>query len=204
MANSSNFEQSLFKAADKLRKNIDAAEYKHIVLGLIFLKYISDSFEQHHEKLIKAESLHEGADPEDKDEYRAENIFYIPPDARWSYIQSRAKLPSIGEDLDNAMEVIEKENSALKGILPKVYTKPNLDKQSLGELIDLISNISLGDEASKAKDILGRVYEYFLGEFAQAEGKKGGQFYTPKSIVKLMVEMIEPYSGRVYDPCAGS
>jgi type I restriction enzyme M protein len=204
MAKSSNFEQSLFKAADKLRKNIDAAEYKHIVLGLIFLKYISDSFEQHHEKLIKAEGVYEGADPEDKDEYRAENVFYIPPEARWSYIQSRAKLPSIGEDLDEAMEVIEKENSALKDILPKVYAKPYLDKQSLGELIDLISNISLGDEASKAKDILGRVYEYFLGEFAQAEGKKGGQFYTPKSIVKLMVEMIEPYSGRVYDPCAGS
>jgi type I restriction enzyme M protein len=204
MAKTSNFEQSLFKAADKLRKNIDAAEYKHITLGLIFLKYISDSFEQHHEKLIKAKGMYEGADPEDKDEYRAENIFYVPPEARWSHIQSRAKLPTIGEDLDNAMEAIEKENSSLKGILPKVYTKPNLDKQSLGELIDLISNISLGDEASKAKDILGRVYEYFLGEFAQAEGKKGGQFYTPKSIVKLMVEMIEPYSGRVYDPCAGS
>jgi type I restriction enzyme M protein len=204
MAKSSNFEQSLFKAADKLRKNIDAAEYKHIVLGLIFLKYISDSFEEHRSKLVKAEGVYDGADPEDKDEYRAENIFYVPQEARWSYIQTRAKLPSIGEDLDKAMEVIEKENSSLKGILPKVYAKPNLDKQSLGELIDLISNISLGDEASKAKDILGRVYEYFLGEFAQAEGKKGGQFYTPKSIVKLMVEMIEPYSGRVYDPCAGS
>ena len=202
--NNGNFEQTLFKTADKLRKNIDAAEYKHITLGLIFLKYISDSFEQHHRKLVKAEDVYEGADPEDKDEYKAENIFYVPPEARWEYIQSRAKLPTIGEDLDNAMEAIEKENSSLKGVLPKVYSKPNLDKQSLGELIDLVSNIKLGDEASKAKDILGRVYEYFLGEFAQAEGKKGGQFYTPKSIVKLMTEMIEPYKGRVYDPCCGS
>jgi len=201
---SENFENQLFKAADKLRKNIDAAEYKHIVLGLIFLKYISDSFEDLHEKLEKGEGVYEGADPEDPDEYRAENIFWVPPSARWSYLHSRAKLPTIGKDIDDAMDLIEKENPTLKGILPKVYAKPNLDKTSLGGLIDLISNIALGDEASKSKDLLGKVYEYFLGEFALAEGKKGGQFYTPKSIVKLLVEMLEPYKGRVFDPCCGS
>lgn len=200
--NNGNFEQQLFKTADKLRKNIDASEYKNITLGLVFLKYISDSFEKLHEKLVKEQD--EGADPEDRDEYRAENVFFVPTTARWRYIQSRAKLPTIGEDLDNAMEAIEKENSSLKDILPKVYAKPNLDKQSLGGLIDLISNVSLHEEAENSKDLLGRVYEYFLGEFALAEGKKGGQFYTPKSIVKTMVEMIEPYNGRVYDPSCGS
>lgn len=198
------FEKSLFKAADKLRKNIDAAEYKHIVLGLIFLKYISDSFEELHQKLIEAKGEYAGADPESSDEYHAENIFFVPQNARWKYLHSRAKLTTIGTDLDDAMELIEKENSSLKGILPKVYARPNLDKAALGGLIDLISNIALGDEAAKAKDILGRVYEYFLGEFANSEGKKGGQFYTPKPIVRLMVEMIEPYHGRVYDPCCGS
>lgn len=209
MAKSSNgrtesFEKTLFKAADKLRKNIDAAEYKHIALGLVFLKYISDSFEALHNKLIEGEGDYKGADPEDADEYRAENVFFVPPTARWSYLHSRAKLPSIGKDVDNAMEAIEKENPTLKGILPKVFARPNLDKAALGGLIDLIGNIALGDEAAKSKDILGRVYEYFLGEFALAEGKKGGQFYTPKSIVRLMVEMIEPYKGRVFDPCCGS
>jgi len=199
-----NFEQTLFKAADKLRKNIDAAEYKHIALGLVFLKYISDSFESLHNKLIEGKGDYKGADPEDADEYRAENVFFVPPTARWSYLHSRAKLPSIGKDVDNAMEAIEKENPSLKGILPKVFARPNLDKAALGGLIDLIGNIALGDEAAKSKDILGRVYEYFLGEFANAEGKKGGQFYTPKSIVRLMVEMIEPYKGRVFDPCCGS
>lgn len=204
MANNNNqtLEQTLFKTADKLRKYIDAAEYKSIVLGLIFLKYISDSFESLHEELIKQQT--EGADPEDRDEYKAENVFFVPKEARWSYIQSRAKLPTIGGDLDNAMEVIEKENNSLKGILPKVYSRPNLDKQALGGLVDLISNIQLREEADNHKDILGRIYEYFLGEFALAEGKKGGQFYTPKSIVKTMVEMIEPFNGRVYDPCCGS
>jgi len=199
-----NFEKTLFKAADKLRKNMDAAEYKHIVLGLIFLKYISDSFEALHQRLIEGKGEYKGADPEDADEYRAENVFFVPPTARWSYLHSRAKLPSIGKDVDDAMTAIEKENPTLKGILPKVYARPNLDKTSLGGLIDLVGNIALGDEAAKAKDILGRVYEYFLGEFAAAEGKKGGQFYTPKSIVGLMVEMIEPYKGRVFDPCCGS
>jgi len=196
------FEKSLFKAADKLRKNIDAAEYKHIVLGLIFLKYISDSFEELHSKLI--EGKEKGADPEDQDEYKAENVFWVPKNARWSYLYARAKLPTIGKDLDDAMEAIEKENPILKGILSKVYARPNLDPSALGGLIDLIGNVALGSEAAKSKDILGKVYEYFLGEFALAEGRKGGQFYTPKSIVKLLVEMIEPYQGRVYDPCCGS
>jgi type I restriction enzyme M protein len=194
----------LFKSADKLRKNIDAAEYKHVVLGLIFLKYISDSFEEHHHKLASGQGEYAGADPEDKDEYKAENIFWVPPEARWSHLHARAKQPTIGKDLDDAMEAIEKENPTLKGILPKVYARPNLDKAALGGLIDIIGDIGIGNEAAKSKDLLGRIYEYFLGEFASAEGKKGGQFYTPKSIVKLLVEMIEPYKGRVYDPCCGS
>ena len=198
------FEKTLFKAADKLRKNMDAAEYKHIVLGLIFLKYISDSFEELYAKIKDGKGDLSGANPEDPDEYRAENVFFVPQIARWSYLHSRAKLPSIGKDLDDAMEAIEKENPTLKGILPKVYARPNLDKAALGGLIDLVGNIALGTEAAKSKDLLGRVYEYFLGEFANAEGKKGGQFYTPKSIVRIMVEMIEPYKGRVYDPACGS
>lgn len=198
------FEKTLFKTADKLRKNMDAAEYKHIVLGLIFLKYISDSFEELYIKIKEGEGVFADANPEDADEYRAENVFFVPQVARWSYLHSRAKLPSIGKDLDDAMEVIEKENPTLKGILPKVYARPNLDKAALGGLIDLIGNIALGNEAAKSKDLLGRVYEYFLGEFANAEGKKGGQFYTPKSIVRIMVEMIEPYKGRVFDPACGS
>jgi len=199
-----NFEKTLFKAADKLRKNIDAAEYKNVALGLVFLKYISDSFEELHAKLTLEKEKGTGANPEDIDEYRAEHVFYVPAEARWSFLHSRSKLPTIGEDLDRAMEAIEKLNPELKGILPKVFARPNLDKGSLGGLIDLIGNIALGDEEAKSKDLLGRVYEYFLGEFANAEGKKGGQFYTPKSIVKLMVQMIEPYKGRIYDPCCGS
>lgn len=198
------FEKTLFKAADKLRKNMDAAEYKHIVLGLIFLKYISDSFEELYTKIKDNKGDFIGVNPEDPDEYRAENVFFVPQIARWSYLHSRAKLPFIGKDLDDAMEVIEKENPTLKGILPKVYARPNLDKAALGGLIDLIGNIAIGDAAAKSKDLLGRVYEYFLGEFANAEGKKGGQFYTPKSIVRIMVEMIEPYKGRVFDPACGS
>jgi len=205
MANNNGaFEKDLFKAADKLRKNMDAAEYKHIVLGLMFLKYISDSFEELHNKIKAGKGEYKGANPEDSDEYRAENVFFVPQVARWSYLHSRGKQPSIGKDVDNAMEAIEKENPTLKGILPKVFARPNLDKAALGGLIDLIGNIALGDAAAKSKDLLGRVYEYFLGEFANAEGKKGGQFYTPKSIVRLMVEMIEPFKGRVYDPCCGS
>ncbi len=198
------FEKILFRAADKLRKNMDAAEYKHIVLGLIFLKYISDSFEELYNKIKAGEGDFTDANPEDPDEYRAENVFFVPQVARWNYLHARAKQPIIGKDLDDAMEAIEKENPTLKGILPKVYARPNLDKTALGGLIDLVGNIALGTEAAKSKDLLGRVYEYFLGEFANAEGKKGGQFYTPKSIVKLMVEMIEPHSGRVYDPACGS
>lgn len=198
------FEKMLFKAADKLRKNMDAAEYKHIVLGLIFLKYISDSFEDLYNKIKAGGADFAGANPEDADEYRAENVFFVPQIARWSYLHSHAKLSSLGKDLDDAMEAIEKENPTLKGILPKVYARPNLDKASLGGLIDMVGNIALGTEAAKSKDLLGRVYEYFLGEFANAEGKKGGQFYTPKSIVRIMVEMIEPYKGRVYDPACGS
>ncbi len=198
------FESQLFTAADKLRKNIDAAEYKHVVLGLIFLKYISDSFEVLHKVLAAGEGEHAGANPEDPDEYRAENVFWVPAVARWSYLHARAKQPSIGKDLDAAMDAIERANPTLKGILPKVYATPNLDKLALGGLIDLIGNIALGDEVSKSKDILGRVYEYFLGQFAAAEGKKGGQFYTPRSIVELMVEMIEPLHGRVFDPACGS
>ena len=196
-------EKQLWKAADKLRKNIDAAEYKHIVLGLIFLKYISDAFEELHEKLKSGEGEYAGADPEDRDEYKAENVFFVPPSARWTYLQSRAKLPEIGKDVDAAMDAIERDNPSLKGVLHKGYAKQNLDPTSLGGLIDLISNISMIKGNGKG-DFLGRVFEYFLGEFALAEGKKGGQFYTPRSVVKLLVEMLEPYKGRVLDPCCGS
>ncbi len=196
------FEQKLWAAADKMRNNMDAAEYKHVVLGLIFLKYISDSFEALHKKL--REDPEGFADPEDKDEYLAERIFWVPKKARWLYLQDHAKQPEIGKIIDDAMEAIEKENHSLKGVLPKNYARPALDKRRLGELIDLIGTIGLGDKESKKKDILGRVYEYFLGEFADAEGKKGGQFYTPRSIVRLLVEMIQPFKGRVYDPCCGS
>lgn len=194
------FEQTLWKSADKLRNNMDAAEYKHVVLGLIFLKYISDAFSELHESLTKEA----GADPEDPDEYLAENVFWVPEVARWKYLQKNAKKPEIGKLIDDAMDAIEKDNSSLKGVLPKNYAREALDKQRLGELIDLIGTIGLGYKENKSKDVLGRVYEYFLGQFASAEGKKGGQFYTPRSIVKLLVEMIEPYKGRVFDPCCGS
>jgi type I restriction enzyme M protein len=197
-------EKKLWKAADKLRKNMDAAEYKHVVLGLIFLKYISDAFEELYNKLKEGKGEYEGADPEDKNEYVAEKVFFVPEKARWSYLQGRAKLPSIGKDLDEAMDAIEKDNPSLKGVLPKVYAQEKLDKTSLGGLIDLISTATLGTKEAQAKDLLGRVYEYFLGQFALAEGKKGGQFYTPESVVKLLVEMLEPYEGRVFDPCCGS
>ncbi|MFN4286155.1 MAG: type I restriction-modification system subunit M N-terminal domain-containing protein, partial [Lacibacter sp.] len=197
-------EASLWKAADKLRKNMDAAEYKHVVLGLIFLKYISDAFEDLYQKLKEGKGEYEGADPEDKNEYLAEKVFFVPEKARWNYLQSRAKLPSIGKDLDDAMDAIERDNPSLKGVLPKVYAQEKLDKTSLGGLIDLISTATLGTKEAQAKDLLGRVYEYFLGQFALAEGKKGGQFYTPESVVKLLVEMLEPYEGRVFDPCCGS
>jgi len=197
-------EKQFWKAADKLRKNIDAAEYKHIVLGLIFLKYISDSFEEQYAKLKEGKGEYAGADPEDRDEYRADNVFFVPPSARWSYLLNKAKLPEIGKDIDASMDAIESDNPSLKGVLPKVYAKENLDPTSLGELVDLIANISLGDTKSRSADVLGHVFEYFLGEFALAEGKKGGQFYTPRSVVELMVDMLEPNEGRVFDPCCGS
>ena len=209
------FEATLYQAADKLRNNLDAAEYKHVVLGLIFLKYISDTFEEKRDWLFK-----ESADPhseyyikekaaryqitEDRDEYIAENIPYVPEKARWAYLQANAKRPEIGTLVDDAMIEIERENSRLKGVLPKNYARPGLDKQRLGELIDLIGTIGLGEEANRSKDILGRVYEYFLSEFASAEGKRGGQFYTPRCVVRTLVEMLTPYKGRVYDPCCGS
>jgi type I restriction enzyme M protein len=195
-------EKQLWKTADKLRKNIDAAEYKHVVLGLIFLKYISDAFEELYARL-QAEAA-QGADPEDRDEYQAENVFFVPTEARWKHLQAQAKQPTIGKSVDEAMDAIERENNALKGVLPKVYARQNLDPTSLGELIDLVSNIALGDAKARSADVLGHVFEYFLGEFALAEGKKGGQFYTPRSVVELLVEMLEPYQGRVFDPCCGS
>ncbi|NUM72681.1 MAG: type I restriction-modification system subunit M, partial [Ignavibacteriaceae bacterium] len=167
-----------------------------------FLKYISDAFEELYNKLVAQKS--EGADPEDPNEYLAEKVFYVPPQARWGYIQGRAALPSIGKDVDDAMDAIEKDNASLRGVLPKVYAQEKLDKSSLGGLINMIGTAVLGTKEARSKDLLGRVYEYFLGEFALAEGKKGGQFYTPASVVKLLVEMLEPYEGRVFDPCCGS
>lgn len=198
-------EKTLWQAADKLRNNMDAAEYKHVVLGLIFLKYISDAFEELYLKL-EAEKEQTGADPEDKDEYTAERVFYVPPSARWKWLQGRAKLPTIGKDIDDAMDAIEKDNPTLKGVLPKDYARPALDKQRLGELIDLIGSITLSKGGTgKGKDVLGFVFEYFLGQFADAEGKKGGQFYTPQSIVKILVDMLAPApESRVYDGACGS
>lgn len=196
------FEATLWKAADKLRNNMDAAEYKHVVLGLIFLKYISDAFDEKFVEL-KAEEA-SGADPEDPDEYRADNIFWVPKEARWGFLQGKAKQPTIGKLIDDAMVAIERDNPSLKGVLPKDYARPALDKQRLGELIDLIGNIALGDKENRSKDILGRVYEYFLSQFALAEGRNAGQFYTPRSVVQTLVEMLAPYKGRVFDPCCGS
>jgi type I restriction enzyme M protein len=192
------FEAKLWLAADKLRGNLDAAEYKGVVLGLIFLKYISDAFEERHDWLLR-----EAADPqsefyvrderaryevaEDRDEYLAENVFWVPPEARWERIRDQAKQPTIGKTIDDAMDAIERDNPRLKGVLPKDYGREALDKRRLGELIDLVSTIGLGDAANRSKDILGRVYEYFLGQFASADGRKGGQFYTPRSVVRLLV-----------------
>lgn len=204
MIDNKELEKTLWSAADKLRSNMDAAEYKHIVLGLIFLKYISDAFYDLHKKLVAGEDEFWGADPEDPDEYLAYNVFFVPETARWSHLQDNAKQPNIGTLLDTAMDEIERRNTSLKGVLPKIYANPELNKQRLGELIDLIGTIGFSQEGRETQDLLGRVYEYFLGKFADAEGKKGGQFYTPQSIVKLLVEMLEPYEGRVYDGCCGS
>jgi len=196
------FERELWQAADALRSNMDAAEYKHVVLGLIFLKYISDAFEEWHTRLDSDRA--KGADPEDPDEYRAVNIFWVPKEARWSNLKANAKQPTIGKTIDDAMLAIERDNPSLKGVLPKGYAHPRLDKQRLGQIIDMVGNIGLGDKENRSKDILGRVYEYFLSQFASAEGKKGGQFYTPRCVVRVLVEMLAPYNGRVYDPCCGS
>lgn len=203
------FEAKLWITADKLRNNMDAAEYKHVVLGLIFLKYISDTFEEHRAKLLAGEGDYAGANAEDPDEYKAENVFWVPADARWSHLQANAKQPTIGKTVDDAMVAIERDNPRLKGVLPKDYARPGLDKQRLGELIDVIATIELtaaseGEKTHRSVDLLGRVYEYFLTRFASAEGKNGGQFYTPSCVVRCLVEMLEPYKGRIYDPCCGS
>ena len=196
------FEAKLWAAADALRNNMDAAEYKHVVLGLIFLKYISDAFEAKHAELVAQKD--QGADPEDPDEYRAATVFWVPKEARWSRLKANAPQPTIGTLVDNAMAAIERDNPSLKGVLPKDYGRPGLDKQRLGQIINLVSDIALGDPSDRAKDTLGRVYEYFLARFASAEGKSGGQFYTPAHVVRVLVEMLAPYKGRVYDPCCGS
>ncbi len=194
------FEARLWAAADKLRGNMEPSDYKHVVLGLIFLKYISDAFEARRAALLE-EDL---ADPEDPEEYLAENIFWVPKEARWSHFRARARQPTIGKDIDNAMLAIESRNVSLKGVLPRDYGRPALNRVMLGELIDLVSGIGMAEKADRSRDILGRVYEYFLGGFAGAEGKRGGEFYTPRSVVRLLVEMLEPCRGRVYDPCCGS
>lgn len=194
------YEDKLWKAADKLRGSMDSSEYKHVVLGLIFLKYVSDAFETKYQELLKDEY----ADEEDKDEYTAENIFWVPKIARWNEILRYANTPEIGKVIDSAMESIEKENPSLKGVLNKNYSRPELEKTTLGELVTLFTNIEIGTDKAKEMDMLGRVYEYFLSKFASAEGKGGGEFYTPACIVRTLVEMIEPFKGRVYDPCCGS
>ena len=196
------YEADLWKMADALRGSMDAAEYKHVVLGLIFLKYISDAFEEVY-KTLEAE-VEEGADPEDPDEYRAENVFWVPREARWAYLQRQARQSTIGLLVDEAMYAIERDNPVLKDVLPKEFARPALDNWRLGQTIDLISNIRVGDQEARSKDVLGRVYEYFLSQFASAEGKRGGEFYTARSVVRLLVAMLEPYRGRVYDPCCGS
>ena len=194
------FEAELFKAADKLRGNMEPSDYKHVALGLIFLKYISDTFEARHAELLAEDP----AAAEDRDEYLADHIFGVPKEARWSYLKANAKRPEIGTFIDDAMRAIEKDNESLKGVLPKDYARPALNKVMLGELIDLISGITMGERGDRSKDVLGRVYEYFLSQFAGAEGKRGGEFYTPRSVVRTLVEMLEPFKGRVYDPCCGS
>ncbi|MGH9072148.1 MAG: type I restriction-modification system subunit M, partial [Acidimicrobiales bacterium] len=204
------FEDKLWKASDKLRGSMDASDYKHVVLGLIFLKYVDDALTERRNQLID-ELDDEGITGEQgdellesRDEYTAEGVFWLPPEARWGHLMANAKLPEIGKLIDNAMDLVELDNLTLRGVLPKSYSRPALDPRRLGELVDLISGIGLGAAEHRDKDVLGRVYEYFLGRFASAEGRGGGEFYTPRSLVKLLVEMIEPYHGRVYDPCCGS
>ncbi len=204
------FEDTLWKAADKLRGSMDASEYKHVVLGLIFLKYIDDAFTERRATLeadLATDGI-TGADAlellESRDEYMGEGIFWVPRAARWTQVQSRAKQPGVGRVIDQAMDAVEAENPTLKGVLPKNFARPSLDPRRLGELVDLISGLGLGGAEHREKDLLGRVYEYFLGRFASAEGKGGGEFYTPRHVVQTLVEMIEPYGGRVYDPCCGS
>ncbi len=194
------FEAQMFLAADKLRKNLEPSDYKHVALGLIFLRHISQAFEAKQAALLADDP----AAAEDPDEYLADNIFWVPKDARWSHLQANARQPTIGKLIDDAMQAIETSNASLKGVLPKDYNRPALDKVMVGELIDLISGIALGKAEDQARDLLGRVYEYFLGGFAGSEGKRGGEFYTPRSVVRVLVEMLEPYKGRVYDPCCGS
>ena len=196
------YEADLWRMADALRGSMDAAEYKHVVLGLIFLKYISDAFEEAHAQLEAERD--QGADPEDPDEYRAQSIFWVPPEARWQYLKNQTRQTTIGRLVDDAMTSIERDNPALKDVLPKDYARQGLDKARLGQVVDLVSNIKVGGAEARATDVLGRVYEYFLEQFALAEGRKGGEFYTPRSVVRLLVEMLEPYNGRVYDPCCGS
>lgn len=210
-----NFEAQLWAAADKMRGHMDASEYKHVALGLIFLKYISDAFEEKREQLLfgfsdpKSDSFikdekQRAAAANERDEYLAANVFWLPPEARWHTINAKAKSPEIGKVIDEAMGAIERENPTLKGVLPRDYARPSLDKVRLGGLVDIISNIGFNQSAAKSKDVLGRVYEYFLGKFASAEGKGGGEFYTPQCVVQVLVEMLEPYKGRVYDPACGS
>ena len=194
-------EAELWAMADALRGSMDAAEYKHVVLGLIFLKYISDAFEERHAAVL-AEWGAEAA--EDRDEYTAENIFWVPPQARWGHLKAQARQPTVGKAVDDAMAAVERDNPALESVLPQDYARPALDKQRIGQLIDMIGNIRVGDADARSRDVLGRVYEYFLSRFANAEGRKGGEFYTPRCVVRLLVEMLEPYRGRVYDPCCGS
>ena len=194
------FEEQLFLAADKLRKNLEPSDYKHVALGLIFLKHISLAFEAKHAALLAEDE----AAAEDQDEYLAEGVFWVPKEARWSHLQASAKQPTIGKLIDDAMAAIEAANAGLKGVLPKDYSRPALDTVMLGELIDLVSGIATGEPGGAARDLLGRVYEYFLGGFAGSEGKRGGEFYTPRSVVRVLVEVLEPYKGRVYDPCCGS
>ncbi len=196
------YEAELWEMADALRGNMDASEYKHVVLGLIFLKYVSDAFEEPRAQLEAERD--DGADPEHRDEYVSRNVLWVPREARWGNRAAQARLPTIGQTVDDAMYAIEEENPALDGVLPKNYALPALDKQRLGRLIDVISNITVGNADARSRDVLGRVYEYFLSLFAGAEGKRGGEFYTPRCVVRLLVEMLEPFEGRVYDPCCGS